>query len=106
MIQTSPLPHPAPHPEAASVVSSWPVWRRLLFRFTVMYVGLYMSPLKWAGDVPLLNLGGNYYSMGESWLVTLANRHLFHVKEELVPFNGSGDTSYGYAQLCLLPSWP
>ncbi|WP_240699299.1 hypothetical protein [Spirosoma sordidisoli] len=101
MIQTSPLPHPAPHPEAASVVSPWPAWRRLLFRFTVMYVGLYMSPLKWAGGVPLLNLGGNYYSMGESWLVTLANRHLFHVKEELVPFNGSGDTSYGYAQLCL-----
>lgn len=33
--------------------------------------------------------------------MTWTNDHLFHIKAQLVPLNGSGDTSYGYAQLCL-----
>ncbi|TAE22215.1 MAG: hypothetical protein EAZ91_24085 [Cytophagales bacterium] len=79
----------------------WPLWRRLLFRFTFIYVALYMSPWQWLGSWPVGNTLAEYYSAGESWLVTFANDHLFHVKDQLVPLNGSGDTSYGYAQLCL-----
>ncbi|GAB4052352.1 hypothetical protein GCM10028810_53600 [Spirosoma litoris] len=59
-----------------------------------------MSPLNWLGDIPFLNLVGEYYSSAEDWLVNLANTYIFHVKDVLVPLNGSGDTSYGYAQLC------
>ncbi|WP_460962894.1 hypothetical protein [Spirosoma litoris] len=78
----------------------WPVWRKLLFRFFCIYLLLYMSPLNWLGDIPFLNLVGEYYSSAEDWLVNLANTYIFHVKDVLVPLNGSGDTSYGYAQLC------
>ncbi|GAB3952090.1 hypothetical protein GCM10028805_33400 [Spirosoma harenae] len=59
-----------------------------------------MSPLGWLGDIPVVNLLGEYYGIAEEWLVNLANKFIFHVKDVLVPLNGSGDTSYGYAQLC------
>src|SRR2546429_163150 len=40
-----------------------------------------------------------YYSRLMEWLVNTANTKLFHVREVLVPVNGSGDTSYGWAEL-------
>lgn len=83
------------------LVNAWPQWRKILFRFSCIYILLYMSPLNWLSDVPGLNLLGEYYSRGEDWLVNLGNTYIFHVKDVLVPLNGSGDTSYGYAQLCL-----
>lgn len=79
----------------------WPWWRNLLFRFSCIYLLLYMQPLTWLSSLPLLNTVGAYYGRAESWLVNGANTYLFHVKEGLVPLNGSGDTSYGYAQLSL-----
>ncbi len=83
-----------------ALVNPWPFWQKLLFRFGCIYLLLYMSPWTWLGDLPLLNLIAEYYGIAENWLVTQANASLFHVKDVLVPLNGSGDTSYGYAQLC------
>jgi hypothetical protein len=60
-----------------------------------------MSPWSWLGSLPVFGTIAEYYGLGEDWLVNLANSHLFHIKEVLVPMGGSGDTSYGYAQLCL-----
>ncbi|WP_460976921.1 hypothetical protein [Spirosoma knui] len=79
----------------------WPWWRKVLFRFSCIYLLLYMSPWSWLGDLPLLNVVAELFSQAENWLVNLGNAYLFHVKDVLVPLNGSGDTSYGYAQLCL-----
>ena len=73
----------------------WPLWRKVLFRFSCIYLLLYMSPWTWLPFLPL----AEYYGLLESWLVNLANTYIFHVKDVLVPMNGSGDTSYGYAQL-------
>jgi uncharacterized membrane protein YphA (DoxX/SURF4 family) len=42
---------------------------------------------------------GFYYNAIDG-LVTIANKFIFHIKDELVPLNGSGDTSYGWAQFC------
>lgn len=78
----------------------WPWWRNVLFRFCCIYLLLYMSPWNWLGEFPLFNLIAEYYGQGESWLVNLGNIYIFHVRDVLVPLNGSGDTSYGYAQLC------
>ncbi|WP_246859391.1 hypothetical protein [Spirosoma sp. KCTC 42546] len=58
-----------------------------------------MTPWTWLGDIPVLGLIGEYYGKAEAQLVNLANTYIFHVKDVLVPLNGSGDTSYGYAQL-------
>ena len=41
-----------------------------------------------------------YYKLG-SWAVYASNAQFFHVRETLVPVNGSGDTSYAYAQILL-----
>jgi hypothetical protein len=38
------------------------------------------------------------------WVVNKSNAWFFHVREELVPINGSGDTSYGWAQVDLFLS--
>ncbi|ADB41311.1 hypothetical protein [Spirosoma linguale] len=78
----------------------WPLWHTLLFRFGCIYILLFTSPWAWIGDLPLLNLIGKYYGLAEEWLVNQANAYIFHIKDVLVPLNGSGDTSYGYAQLC------
>ena len=77
-------------------ITPWPLWRKLLFRFSCIYLILYTSPWTWLDFLPL----GSYYGKLESWLFNLGNTYIFHVKDVLVPFNGSGDTSYGYAQLC------
>jgi uncharacterized membrane protein YphA (DoxX/SURF4 family) len=35
------------------------------------------------------------------WLVNTSNNKIFHLYPILIPFNGSGDTSFGWVQLCL-----
>lgn len=79
----------------------WSWWRKVLFRFACIYLVLYMSPWSWLGDLPVLSTVAELFAQAEDWLVNLGNTYLFHVKDVLVPLNGSGDTSYGYAQLCL-----
>ncbi len=51
--------------------------------------------------IPGLNNVTKYYYQFIDWLVYAANDHVFHVREVLVPLNGSGDTSYGWTQLWL-----
>lgn len=90
--------------ESVSVVrhsDQWPWWRKLLFRFSCLYLLLYMQPWMWLSDVAPVSYAAEYVAKAESWLVNLSNTYLFHIKDVLVPLNGSGDTSYGYAQLCL-----
>ena len=88
--------------QAASYPSArpWPWWRKLLFRFSGLYLLLYMAPWTWLDAVPGLSVVAEQYARAESQLVGFGNAHLFHVKDVLVPMVGSGDTSYGYAQLC------
>ena len=82
-------------------VTTWPPWRKILFRFSCIYLLLYTSPLQWLSDVPGFNYAGQGYGKAEEWFVNLANTHLFHIKPLLVMPNGSGDTSYSYAALSL-----
>ena len=44
------------------------------------------------------------YDAAMDWAVRASNAHVFHVRETLIPMNGSGDTSYAWAQLWLLLS--
>ncbi len=77
----------------------WPFWKKILFRFVFIYLALQITPWTW------FQLPGQffnqYYTQFISWAVTLANTHIFHVRPVLIPFNGSGDTSFGWAQLFL-----
>jgi uncharacterized membrane protein YphA (DoxX/SURF4 family) len=85
---------------AAHPAGQWAFWQKFLFRFACIYLVLYMSPWTWISDLPFLGFIGEYYGKAEEVLVNFTNAYIVHVKDVLVPLNGSGDTSYGYAQLC------
>lgn len=85
-------------PEVATT-PLWPLWRKILFRFFSIYFPLQMAPWTWWEEVPgVAYLTKYYYSLAD-WVVNAGNRYVFHVKDLLVPMAGSGDTSYGWAQL-------
>ncbi|MEI9920649.1 MAG: hypothetical protein WDO14_17935 [Bacteroidota bacterium] len=78
----------------------WSTWRKIAFRFAFIYIILYTTP--WAlptSGIPWLYNVTQFYDQGWSWLVTLFNTHFFTVADELVPVNGSGDTSFAWSQL-------
>ena len=80
----------------------WPFWRKILFRFVVIYTFFYAFPLQWVGQLPIINVFGEWYGQIEKWSVELANQYIFHIKDVLISPAGSGDTSYVYAYLCLI----
>lgn len=85
-----------------SVSRAWPLWQRVLFRFFVVYFVLQIEPWDWFRAIPGVSFVLRPYDAAMDWAVRAGNAHLFHVRDTLVPVNGSGDTSYAYARLCLL----
>jgi len=82
----------------------WPAWRRIVFRFFFIYLLLNISPWTWLGNIPGFSYLNDLYGTFMDWLVNFGNDHFFHVRKVLVPLNGSGDTSYGWAQVWLFLS--
>lgn len=78
----------------------WPAWKKATFRFVFVYLIL-QTALWWLNIVPLVTYITKYYFLLMNWAANLANTKIFHFRPVLVPLNGSGDTSYGWAQLCL-----
>lgn len=78
---------------------TWPLWRRIVFRFFFIFFVFLMAPWTWISSIPKTGFLTEWYNNLIDWSVTKANAHLFHVKEVLVPLGGSGDTSFGWAQL-------
>lgn len=79
----------------------WPLWQRVLFRFFFAYFVLQIAPWGWFRALPGVPFVLRYYGMLINWAVHAGNAAVFHVREALVPMNGSGDTSYAWAQLWL-----
>jgi hypothetical protein len=77
----------------------WPLWRKFIFRFFFVYLALEMSPIDWLDAIPGVESVTKFWSMLLDWIVTEANALFFHVRPVLVPENGSGDTSMGWARL-------
>lgn len=84
-----------------STTPSWRVIDRFLFRFFFIYFIFYTAPWTWLDGVPYTE----YISRGYNWLldqiVSFANKNIFKIYKELVPLNGSGDTSWAFIQLRL-----
>ncbi len=80
-----------------SYTTVWPLWRKMIFRFFLILLSFQMVP--WLGTIPYVGYVIDYYEQLMDWIVNFGNRHFFHVKDVLVPPNGSGDTSYGWAEL-------
>jgi len=83
--------------------TSWPLWRRLLFRFFFIYLSIAAEPWTWLDRLPWVNVVTGfftkYYYQGMEWAVKRFNDWFFHVRPVLVMPNGSGDTSFGWAAL-------
>jgi hypothetical protein len=79
----------------------WPLWRRILFRFFFVYFVLNIAPWTWLDVIPGVSYITQFYYQLMDWAVNMANANIFHVRKVLVPMNGSGDTSYGWAQFWL-----
>jgi hypothetical protein len=78
---------------------AWPVWQRVLFRFFAVYFLLQIAPWDWFRAIPGVPFVLRLYDTVNDWAVRASNAHLIHVRDTLVPMNGSGDTSYAWAQL-------
>lgn len=83
--------------------NNWPLWQKIIFRFFFIYFIIYTAPWTWIGYIP----GSwkwevtQYHYQFMDWLVNVSNNNIFHLYPALIPFNGSGDTSFGWVQLCL-----
>ena len=80
---------------------AWPQWQRVLFRFFFVYFLLQIAPWSWFRAIPGVPFILRYYGRLVGWAVATSNANLFHVRDRLVPTNGSGDTSWAWTQLCL-----
>jgi hypothetical protein len=81
--------------------NAWPLWQRVAFRFFAVYFVLQIAPWNWFRAIPGVSFLLRYIFVATDWLVRTANAHVFHVRDRLIPTNGSGDTSWAWAQLCL-----
>jgi hypothetical protein len=79
--------------------TNWPLWRKIIFRFFFIYLALEISPINWFDSIPFVSTVTQYYGKLTDWVTTEANALFFHVRPVLVPENGSGDTSMGWARL-------
>ena len=99
MTEYAPERPAADHPAAAAEV--WPLWQRVLFRVGFVYLLLQMAPWTWFDAVPGVAAVTGYAGRVDAWAVEGSNARAFHVRPTLVAPNGSGDTSYAWAQLWL-----
>ena len=77
----------------------WSFAEKILFRFIFIYFILYTAPWTWILDLPGVSYISQYYYMGMDWLVNFFNGKVFKTYKELVPLNGSGDTSFGWTHM-------
>ena len=84
----------------------WPLWRKIIFRFFFIFLAFLMAPWTWLDPIPYINklttFFTRYYNRAMDWAVEISNANFFHVRKVLVLPNGSGDTSWAWAQLWML----
>ena len=81
--------------------TNWNQPQKFLFRFFFVYFIFYTAPWAWTDGIPLVSYIGEGYYWVLDQIVQFANKNIFKAYKELVPLNGSGDTSWAYTQLWL-----
>lgn len=86
---------------AALERSIWTLPQKIIFRFFFIYFLLYIAPWMWFNVIPGVSTILNFYSNAIEWLAIKANVNFFQVfgiKDVHPVYNGSGDTSYNWAE--------
>lgn len=83
------------------LAAPWPWSQRAAFRFFFIYWMLMTEPWTWAAFIPGLGWTATWWNRAVDIAVRWSNGAIFHVRPTLVPLNGSGDTSWGWARLWL-----
>ena len=79
----------------------WPLWQKMLFRFCFVYLLLQVAPWNMFNDIPGVSFIIERYGKAVDWAVQASNAGVFHVRETLIQPNGSGDTSFAWAEVWL-----
>lgn len=80
------------------IEKEWSFLRKLLFRISAIYFLFLFEPWSYLQEIPGTSYVLHYWTDFLEWIVQGLNKSLFHIKEVLVYPNGSGDTSFGWAQ--------
>ena len=86
---------------APATTPAWPLWQLVLFRFFSVYLLLQIAPWDWFFAVPGVPFILRFLGQATNAAVYWSNAHVFHVREKLVPVNGSGDTSFAWTEVWL-----
>ncbi len=78
--------------------SQWSFSRKLIFRISAIYYLFFFEPWSFLQQIPGTNYVLHYWTDFLEWVVQTLNKHFYHIKDVLVYPNGSGDTSFGWAQ--------
>ena len=81
--------------------SQWNFTQKILFRFFFVYFMISIAPWTWISNLPFewVQEINKPWQWIEDQLVQFANKNIFRVYKELVPINGSGDTSWAWTHL-------
>ncbi|OYU53953.1 MAG: hypothetical protein CFE25_17865 [Chitinophagaceae bacterium BSSC1] len=77
---------------------SWTYLKKLIFRISAIYFLFLFEPWNYLQQIPGSNYVLKYWFQLLDAIVQGLNKYWFHIKDELVYPNGSGDTSFGWAQ--------
>ena len=84
--------------------TAWPLWRKCIFRFFFIYFILFISPWFYLNIIPGVHFILDYLDNLMEWAVINMNAnifHVFHIVNVKPVQNGSGDTSFNWAEICL-----
>ena len=81
--------------------SPWPIGRLIGFRFFFIYLLLVFNPLEYLTIIPGMQDPVMWLLKPLIWLTEQLNKHWLHIADPLVMPAGSGDTSFGWANLTL-----
>ncbi|WP_373493075.1 hypothetical protein [Aquiflexum sp.] len=77
----------------------WTLFGRISFRFAFIYYLFFFNPLELLFGLVEMYFLSEAINYPIKLFVHWFNGRVLHIREELVPMGGSGDTSYGWAQL-------
>jgi len=79
--------------------NQWSFLQKFFFRFFFIYFMISIAPWTWLENIPYVAEATVPWYWLQDQIVQLANKNIFKTYKELVPLNGSGDTSWAWTHV-------